>query len=149
MLREGIEAIGESIDLDGLTDPNCTKIEGIPNSEALLKLVNAFMGTDPDALAEARAYLAKDMSPEAMVDAIGVASNFQRMVRIADSTGIPSDDVMLIMSEDLCETLGINDYVSAANSKKLSRLKKLILKVIAFPQVKKMIKERTAKEPVS
>jgi hypothetical protein len=149
MLREGIEAIGESIDLDGLTDPSCTKIEGIPNSEALLKLANAFMGTDTDALAEARAYLAKDMSQEAVVDAVGVASNFQRMVRIADSTGIPSDDVMLIMAEDLCETLGINDYVSAANSKKLFWLKKLILKIVALPQVKKVIKDTTAKEPAS
>ena len=107
------------------------------------------MGTDADALADARIYLAKDMSPEAMVDAVAVASNFQRMVRIADSTGIPSDDAMLVMSEDLCETLGINDYVSAANSKKLSWFKKLILKVVALPQVKKVIKERTAKEPVS
>jgi hypothetical protein len=28
------------------------------------------------------------MGPAAMVDALGVASNFERMVRIADATGI-------------------------------------------------------------
>jgi hypothetical protein len=147
MLREGIEAKGESIDLDGLADPDCTEIAGIPNSEALLKLANAFMGDDKAALAAARDNLANDMSPEAMIDAVGVASNFQRMVRIADSTGIPSEETMLVMAEDLCETLGINNYASAANSSKVSWIKKQFLKLVAIPQIKKVIKDRTALEP--
>jgi len=147
MLREGIEAKGQSINLDGLTDPSCTIIEGIPNSDTLLTLANAFMDGDEAALAAARENLANDMSPEAMVDAIGVASNFQRMVRIADSTGIPSEETMMVMSEDLCETLGINDYSSAANSNKVSWFRKQILKLVAVPQVKKVIKDRSAKEP--
>ena len=147
MLREGIEAKGQSINLDGLTDPDVTFIEGIPNSEALLKLANAFMGNDQAALAAARKFLADDMSPEAMVDAIGVASNFQRMVRIADSTGIPSEETMMVMSEDPCETLGINDYATAANSNKVSWFRKQILKLVAIPQIKKVIKDRSAAEP--
>ncbi|MBT7953189.1 MAG: hypothetical protein HN764_16285 [Gammaproteobacteria bacterium] len=116
-----IESSGESIDLDGLTDPACTEIKGIPHSEVLLKFSNAFMAYDPEALALARDQLAKEISPEAMVDTAAIASNFQRMVRIADSTGIPVEsmgDDMDAMVEELNEQLGINKYVSAANSKK-------------------------------
>ena len=121
VLRVSIENSGESIDLDGLTDPDCTEIKGIPHSEVLLKFSNAFMENDTDALTRARQQLANEMSPEAMVDAAGIASNFQRMVRIADSTGIPlvsMGDDMDVMVEELNEQLGINKYVSAANSKK-------------------------------
>ena len=144
MLRESVELSGESIDLDGLADPNCSKIEGIPNSEALLRFANAFMGEDHAALAAAREALAKDMSVETMVDAAGIASNFQRMVRIADSTGIPADGPTAIMQADLVDQLGLDKYVSAANTKAPSWIKGLILKFIAVPQVKKMIKERSS-----
>ena len=42
----------------------------------------------PETLAMSRAAVMKALSPAAMVDAAGVASNFERMVRIADATGI-------------------------------------------------------------
>jgi hypothetical protein len=110
---------GENIDLNGLTDPDCTEIKGIPNSEILLKYSNAFMGEDADELASVRQQLANEISPEAMVDAAAIASNFQRMVRIADSTGIPLEsmgDDMDAKVEELNQQLGINKYVSAANT---------------------------------
>lgn len=144
MLRESIEAKGESIDLEGLTDPACTRIEGIPHSEALLKFANAFMGKDSAAFGEAREALARDMSPEAMVDAAGVASNFQRMVRIADATGIPSDAIIAVLQEDLCEKLGINEYVSAANTQPSSWFKRLIIKLVLIPKFKRMLKEKSS-----
>lgn len=122
MLRVSIlEKTGADIDLDGLTDPNCTHLEGIPHADVLLRFANAFMGTDADALALARDALANEMGSAAMVDAAGVASNFQRMVRIADSTGIRLEsmgDEMDAMVEELNDKLGINDYASAANSRK-------------------------------
>jgi D-serine deaminase-like pyridoxal phosphate-dependent protein len=37
----------------------------------------------------ARHAVSESLSPEAMVDAARMASNFERMVHIADSTGIP------------------------------------------------------------
>jgi len=113
-----LQTSGEDLDLDGLTDPNCTHIEGIPQSGVLLRFANAFMGTDADALTLAREALANEMGPEAMVDAAGVAANFQRMVRIADSTGIRLEsmgDEMDAMTEELNVKLGINKYLSAAN----------------------------------
>jgi hypothetical protein len=115
-----LQNTGADIDLDGLTDPACTHIEGIPHSEVLLRFSNAFMGTDANALAVAREALVDEMGPQAMIDAVGVASNFQRMVRIADSTGIRLESMgeeMDALVEETNEKLGINDYVSAANSR--------------------------------
>lgn len=115
-----IEATGEEIDLDGMTDPACTEIKGIPHSEVLMKFTNAFMSNDKQALVAARDTLVNEMGAAAMIDAAAVASNQQRMVRIADGTGIPLEsmgDEMDAMAEEMSEQLGINEYVSAANSR--------------------------------
>ena len=43
-----------------------------------------------------------------MVDAAGVASNFERMVRIADSTGIPLGDGLEEFSSEVRLELGLD-----------------------------------------
>ena len=126
MLRESVELTGGSIDFEGLTDPSCTEIKGVANSRELLQLANACMGVAGDVAnwsRRARPWWMK-MGPAAMIDTVGVISNFQRMVRIADATGIPADGPMQEMSGDLREQLGINQYVSAANSSRPSFLKR-------------------------
>ena len=141
MLRESVKLSGGSIDFEGLTDPSCTEIRGVPNSRELLQIANAVLGDDSAALATARQALVDIMGSAAMIDAVGVISNFQRMVRIADATGIPSDDSMQVMSEDLREQLGINRYVSAANSEQPSLFQRLLLKFVGVRQFRKMIRE--------
>ena len=141
MLRESVKLSGGSIDFEGLTDPSCTEIRGVPNSRELLQLANAVLGDDSAALATARQALVDIMGSAAMIDAVGVISNFQRMVRIADATGIPSNDSMQVMSEDLREQLGINRYVSAANSEQPSLFQRLLLKFVGVRQFRKMIRE--------
>ena len=141
MLRESVKLSGGSIDFDGLTDPSCTEIRGVPNSHELLQFTNACLGDDAAALAATRQALVDNMGSGALVDTVGVISNFQRMVRIADATGIPSADAMLVMSEDLREQLGINRYVSAANSEQPPFFQRLLLKFVAVRQFRKMIRE--------
>ena len=141
MLRESVKLSGGSIDFDGLTDPSCTEIRGVPNSHELLQFTNACLGDDTAALAATRQALVDKMGSGALVDTVGVISNFQRMVRIADATGIPSDDAMLVMSENLREQLGINRYVSAANSEQPPFFQRLLLKFVAVRQFRKMIRE--------
>ena len=143
MLREGIELEGKSIDLDGLTDPNCTRIEGIANSETLLSYANAFMGQGETGLAQAREALVQDVGVEAMIDAVGVASTFQRMDRIADATGIPADGPTAIMQKDLARLLGTDKYQSASNTKPASWMQRLLYKLIVIPKMRKMIKEKS------
>ena len=141
MLRESVELTGGSIDFDGLTDPSCTEIRGVPNSRELLQFTNACLGVDGTELETARQALVDEMGSAAMIDAVGVISNFQRMVRIADAIGIPSDGPMQVMSEDLREQLGINRYVSAANSSPPPFFKRLMLKLVGIRQFRKMIRE--------
>ena len=141
MLRESVELTGGSIDFDGLTDPSCTEIKGVPDSRELLQFANACMGVEGADLETARQALVDRMGSAAMIDTAGVVSNFQRMVRIADATGIPTDGPMQVMSEDLREQLGINQYVSAANTGQPSLFKQLMLKLIGVRMFRKMIRE--------
>ena len=141
MLREGVEIKGETVQLDGLADPACTRIDGIEHSEVLLCFSNAFMGDDPEELAATRDALAEEMGLKAMVDAVGVASNFQRMVRIADATGIPTDGPGAIMQEDLVELLGTDKYASAGNTNPLPWYQRLFYKLLIIPILKKHIRK--------
>ncbi len=62
------------------------------HGDALVAFAEAIVANDPAALTQTREALTAAMGPAAMVDAAGVASNFQRMVRIADGTGIVLGD---------------------------------------------------------
>ena len=112
----------DNIDLSGLTDMACTEIPGVPHSRAIFRFVDSFLSKNPDELAAARKLLVEEMGSEAMIDTAGIISNFQRMTRIADSTGIPTqswgDENLDRISADLDQSLGIDQYISAANSKK-------------------------------
>ena len=141
MLRESVELTGGAIDFDGLTDPACTEIRGIANSRELLEFTNACMEGDAAARASTRRNLVDSMGSAAMIDAVGIISNFQRMVRIADTTGIPTDGPMQVISADLCKQLGINNYASAANSKPPTFFRKLVLNLIGVRMFRKMIRE--------
>ena len=51
-----------------------------------------------------------------MIEAAGVSANFQRMVRIADATGIPVDDMTSELGATIRKELGLYAFESAANS---------------------------------
>jgi hypothetical protein len=57
--------------------------------------------TGDQTLAQSRTTVVETLGPETMVDAAGVASNFERMVRIADSTGIELGDLLEEASADV------------------------------------------------
>ena len=116
MLRESIKAEGDSVDLEGLTDANCLEIPGIAHSKILIEYSDTFMSRDAEALADVRQRLEKELNVQAVIDAAGVASNFQRMDRIADGTGLRSDDQIRDLQQDLVDQLGLDQYASAANT---------------------------------
>ena len=60
-----------------------------------------------DTLAPSRASVVDALGAEAMVDAAGVASNFERMVRIADATGIELGDRLEQGSARVRDVLGL------------------------------------------
>ena len=117
---------------------------GVPSGESLIAFADALVGRDDQALAAAREQLRTNLSVAVMIDASGVASNFQRMVRIADGTGIPLDDPMQVMSEDVRADLGINDFVSASNSRGPGPLKRLFLRGVVLPMMRRMIRRESS-----
>lgn len=62
-----------------------------------------------------------------MVDAAGVIANFQRMVRIADGTGIPLDEPVAMLTTDIREELGLNHYGSADRTPLPNTFKRVLL----------------------
>jgi hypothetical protein len=74
------------------------------------------MADDEAALARERAALRGMLSPDCFVDVAGVIAAFNVVDRVADATGIPLDDMMLAVSADLREQLGLSRFASSANT---------------------------------
>ena len=107
MLRASSSTHDETIELEAVMNSDVSS--GIPHGEALVRFAEAVVGRNADEIRGAREALVAESSAEAMVDAAGVISNFQRMVRIADSTGIGLGNFEP-MTEDLRHDLGIEDF---------------------------------------
>ena len=114
-LRGSAQKAGKQIDLRGVLGEHAEAC-GIDNAPVLIAFVEAFIDRDAVALARARTVLVGEMGTDALIDAAAVAANFQRMVRIADATGIPLDEQMRKMTLDIQEQLGLRRYASARNT---------------------------------
>ena len=105
---------GTCVNLDAITHADAES--EIPGGALLLAFAQALVEGEDAALAGARAKLEAAMGSEAVVDAAGVASNFERMVRIADATGIPQEAPVMMLGDDLIEELDLRRFGSAANT---------------------------------
>ena len=112
MLRASIEFYGRDGDLAAVTDGSKVGDAGIPHGERLTTFAEAAVQGDSAELATARDALRDAIGSAGLVDAAAVVGNFQRMVRIADSTGIPLDGVMLTLSEDFREDIGLEGFAT-------------------------------------
>lgn len=101
---------GTDVDLSALTNRASTMASGVAHSDVLIAFTDAIVAADEHALQHTRHGVLEAMGPEAMVDAAGVAANFERMVRIADSTGIDLDDRMARASKDVREELELERF---------------------------------------
>ena len=107
---------GNTVDARAVVDPRTADGSGVAHADTLLAFADAMVGDDDAALAGARAAVIEQLGPEQLVDAAAVASNFERMVRIADATGIPLDAPLDMMSQDLRDQLDLNRFGAAANT---------------------------------
>ena len=96
--------------MSALTAKEIKAASGIAHSDVLIAFADAIVAADDDALRHTRHGVLEAMGPEAVVDAAGVASNFERMVRIADSTGIDLDERMAKASQEVRETLDLERF---------------------------------------
>jgi len=111
LLRESGKVEGEAYDLSAVMDAAAQS--GVPHGEALTGFAeSAVVGSEED-LRKARDALADEVGAAALVDAAGIVANFERMVRIADATGIPLDKPVAVFSVDMREELGIDSFGAA------------------------------------
>lgn len=103
------------VDLAALTEDEATTGSGVEHGELLIAFADAMVGDNDDVLSQSRDRVIQTLGPEAMVDAAGVASNFERMVRIADATGIPLDERLASMTEAVREELQLARFGGSQN----------------------------------
>jgi hypothetical protein len=91
-------------------DHEVASSSGVEHGSLLIAFAEAMARDDDAALTHARHAVIEGISPAAMVDAAGVASNFERMVRIADATGIQLDERMATLSQEVRDTLQLERF---------------------------------------
>lgn len=121
LLRVNSELNDQAPNLHAITKGTAVE-SGVAHGELLSELAELSLDqSNADRLAAVRQKIVDTMSPEALVDAVAVIGNFQRMVRIADGTGIPLDTPVALMSADLRAELGYNGLGSAKNTPETCR----------------------------
>ena len=98
------------MNLSALTDHQAAGSSGVEHGHLLIAFAEAIVRDDEAVVTHARHAVIEGISPEAMVDAAGVASNFERMVRIADATGIPLDARMAAVSQEVRDILQLERF---------------------------------------
>ena len=106
--------MGKKFNLSGVVDPTIdTEVE---HGKILLAYADAIYGNDSIALTKRREQLLKAIGPSGLVEAAATAANFSMLDRIANAAGIEIEAMAVGQTEDFRADLGINDYVSAANT---------------------------------
>lgn len=130
MLRASIETQGEEVDLRGLTDGKAAGESSIPGAAALVDFVEATLGGNTDEIAVARDLVRSELGSEALVDAAAVIGNFERMVRVADGTGIPLDAAVNVATEEIRSELGIDAFASEERKSEVATWQRLMARAI-------------------
>ncbi len=131
LLRASGEMTGNQVDVSVLVDASAAADSGIPAAPELIAFAEAVLAGDAAELGRARAILLELVGADGLVDAAGVVGNFQRMVRIADSTGIPLDAPVVALTGEISEELGLDAYASASNTPQPSASARLLGKAMA------------------
>lgn len=116
MLRAS--ALNNSVDIDiqSINGDASSAETGIEFGPELLGFAEAVARRDSDAIKTSRATLEQAAGQKVVIDAAGVAANFQRMVRIADSIGIPVDNMNTELGQSVREELNLERFASAQNT---------------------------------
>ena len=116
MLRASADITDTEIDLQGVMGDADAAAIGLPFGAEMMAFAETLVSRDEQALAQARDRLHEAAGSAVLVDTAGVAANFQRMVRIADSCGIPVDDMSGEVAQEIREQLDLARFPSARNS---------------------------------
>ena len=117
---------------------------GVPGGEALTAFAEAAVTGDEAAGGAARERVRSELGEAAMVDAAAVIGNFERMVRIADGTGIPLDRPVAMISAEMRDELGLDAFASASHTAPVRGLQRLVGRALfrVFPLVLRLFHTR-------
>jgi hypothetical protein len=114
-------ATDTAIELQMVNGSMGSDAQGIPFANELAGFAEAVAQRDPAEISRTRDNLLQVAGEVVTVDAAGVAANFQRMVRIADSMGIPIDEQNVVAGAGIREELNISRFASAQNTPSANR----------------------------
>lgn len=117
MLRVSANSSNIEIDIQAVNGDTAAAGESIKFGLELMKFAEAVASYNSIDLDKARQALLEVGGELVLVDAAGVAANFQRMARIADSMGIPVDDMQSDLGNEVRDALGLEKFSSAQNSR--------------------------------
>ena len=87
----------------------------MPHAALLVRFTEALITGSDESLATVRREVVGTLGGGALVDAAAVAGAFEGYTRIADAIGIPTETVMLEMTEDFRAGLGADSFTGALN----------------------------------
>lgn len=105
-----------AIDLHMVNGSAASDAQELPFASELASFAEAIAERDVAKIDRTRDELAAIGGEVVMVDAAAVAANFQRMVRIADSMGIPIDEKNVEVGAGIREELDLSRFASAQNT---------------------------------
>ncbi len=129
LLRASGEMTGNEYDLSAVIEKDGGD-GGVAHGKTLLNFVEAVMGDDEAALEQSRREVIEKVGPEGLVDSAAVIATFNKMDRIADSTGIPLDGMLDLMTQDMQSEIGLDRFASAANTPKGGSLKHVLSRIL-------------------
>ena len=121
MLSLSAKTTETTIDLQMVNGSGASETQGIPFASELASFAEAIAERDTAKISRTRDELVQVASEAVMVDAAAVAGNFQRMVRIADSMGIPIDEKNIEVGAGIREDLDLSRFASAQNTPSANR----------------------------
>ena len=116
MLRASSLTTNTNVDLQAVKGDKNAAAVGVEYGLELMQFAEAVANRDNVQLSKMRQTLLPKAGEKVLVDAAGVAANFQRMVRIADSMGIPVDDMEQELGQAVRAELDLTRFASAANT---------------------------------
>ena len=120
MLSMSADLTNTDVDLQMINGDETATGGGVEYALELMKFAEALASCDEESLVQAREELQQAAGNEVLVDAAGVAANFQRMVRIADCAGIPIDERNIILTGDIRAELDLGRFATADNTRDIT-----------------------------
>lgn len=121
LLRASGDRNNESYNLDSVTSEGIADA-GVKNGAFLMELAAAVYAQDVDVLADIRTRGVELLGERGLAEAIGIASGFNGITKVANGTGLPLDKSTADITGEMRTETGIDEYSEAFKSNKYDAL---------------------------